>query len=114
MTGVGDAHEAPAAGARARVRVALPGQLRQLARVEADVAVDVDGPVTVATVLDALEAAYPALQGTVRDRATGRRRPMIRLYAGGEDYSDTPGASLPPSVVDGLEPLRLVGAIAGG
>lgn len=99
----------------APVRIAVPRQLRALADVTGEVVVAVAAPVTVQAVVDALEDAHPALAGTIRDRATGRRRPMIRVYADGEDYSDTwTDAELPAAVVDGREPLRLVGAIAGG
>lgn len=100
----------------ATVRVALPAQLRELARVKGEVAVDVAAPVTTRAVLDALEIAHPTLAGTIRDRNSGERRAMIRVYADGEDYSDTllTGAELPPAVVDGREPLRLIAAIAGG
>lgn len=104
----------PSRPASVPIRVVMPGQLRELARVEGAVTVHVDEPVTVATTLDALEAVHPALRGTIRDRVTGRRRAMIRIYAGGEDYSDAPADPLPQAVVDGREALRLVGAIAGG
>lgn len=100
---------------RVRIRVAVPTQLQSLARVSGEVPVDVTVPVTVSAVVDALEAAHPALAGTIRDRETGRRRPMIRIYAAGEDYSDDwIGAELPAPVRDGQEPLRLIGSIAGG
>lgn len=100
---------------RARVRVAVPTQLQLLAGVSGEVPVDVAAPVTVGAVVDALEAAHPALAGTIRDRETGGRRPMIRIYAAGEDYSDDwSGTELPPAVRDGQEPLRLIGSIAGG
>lgn len=99
----------------ASVRVVVPHQLRVLAQVTDDVVVEVSRPVTVGAVIDALEVAHPALTGTIRERATGRRRAMIRIYADGEDYSDHwADTELPDSVVDGREPLRLVGAIAGG
>lgn len=97
------------------VRIALPQQLRALARVTGEVAVEVAPPVTLGGVLDALEAAHPALVGTLRDRESGARRAMVRLYADGEDYSDAaPNTALPAVVADGREPLRLVGSIAGG
>ncbi len=105
----------PAVGAGAiPIRVVMPHQLRDLARVAGEVVVEVATPPTVAATLDELEAAYPTLVGTIRERDTGRRRAMIRIYAAGEDYSDTPTETLPASVVEGREPLRLVGAIAGG
>jgi sulfur-carrier protein len=97
------------------VRIALPHQLRRLARVTGEVTVVVAPPATLGAVLDALEAAHPALVGTVRDRATGARRAMIRIYADSEDLTDAPRTTrLPEPVTTGREPLRLVGAIAGG
>lgn len=97
------------------IRVVMPSQLRDLARVTGEVVVAVAKPVTIGAVVDALERAHPALAGTIRDRETGRRRAMIRIYADGEDYSDAwSGLELPGAIVGGREPLRLVGAIAGG
>jgi hypothetical protein len=97
------------------IRIVVPGHLRTLAQVTGEVVVEVAAPVTVGAVVDALEAAHPALAGTIRERDTGRRRAMIRVYADGEDYSDTwTGTELPRAVLEGREPLRLVGAIAGG
>jgi sulfur-carrier protein len=97
------------------IRVAMPGQLRQLARVSGEITVEVRSPCTVAATLDALEACHPTLVGAIRDRETLQRRPMIRIYGDGEDLSDAPrDALLPPSVMERREPLRLVGAIAGG
>lgn len=109
-----DAAAAPAA--TVPIRIAVPSQLRTLARVDGqEVVVEAAAPVTVQTVVDALEAAHPALTGTIRDPDTGRRRAMIRIYAAGEDYSDTwTDAELPGPVLEGSEPLRLVGAVAGG
>lgn len=107
----------PATGAppTARIRIAMPHQLRAIARITGDAVVEVSPPVTLGATMDALEAAHPALVGTVRDRDTGRRRAMIRIYAAGEDFSDQPADTpLPDLVRDGREPLRLVGAIAGG
>jgi sulfur-carrier protein len=102
-------------GAASRVRIVMPHQLRQLARVTGEVAVEVAPPTTVGATLDALEATYPTLRGTIRDRETGDRRAMIRIYAAGEDLSDAPAPTLlPDQVAAGHEPLRLVGAIAGG
>lgn len=102
-------------GATLPIRIVVPGHLRTLAQVTGEVVVEVDVPVTVEAVVDALEAAHPALAGTIRERDTGRRRAMIRVYADGEDYSDTwTGTELPRAVLEGREPLRLVGAIAGG
>lgn len=96
------------------VRVAVPGHLRTLAGVDGDVEVDVLGPVTVAGVVDAIEVAHPMLAGTIRDRRTRMRRPMIRTYADGEDYTDRWDEVLPDAVTSGREPLRLIGAVAGG
>lgn len=100
---------------RRPIRVALPGQLRSLAGVEGELTVEVAAPVTLETVFDAIEAHWPQLRGTMRDQTTGRRRAMIRLFADGQDVSDV-GAHqvLPAAVVDGKQPLRVVGAIAGG
>jgi sulfur-carrier protein len=97
------------------VRIALPHQLRRLARVTGEVTVAVRPPATLGATLDTLEAAHPALVGTIRDRTTGTRRAMIRIYADGEDLTDAPRTTpLPEPVTAGREPLRLVGAIAGG
>jgi sulfur-carrier protein len=97
------------------IRVALPTHLRTLARVDDDVALAVAGPATQRSVLDALEAAYPMLRGTIRDPATQRRRPFIRFFACRRDLSDeAPDAPLPEEVASGAEPYLVVGAIAGG
>lgn len=99
------------------VRVALPAALRRLARIEGDGEVELDlaAPGTQRALLDALEARWPALTGTTRDPATGRRRAFLRFYAGGRDLSDdAPDAPLPSEVVEGREPFLVVGAIAGG
>jgi len=97
------------------IRVSLPAHLRTLARVEGEVAVEVNGPVTQRAVLDALEARYPMLCGTVRDHVTKRRRAFIRFYACEEDLSnEPPDAPLPDAVVSGSEPYLIVGAMAGG
>lgn len=97
------------------VRVILPQHLRTLARVDGEVTLDIAGPVTVDSVLDALEAHSPMLRGTIRDHVTKRRRPFIRFFACEQDLShnstDTP---LPEAVVAGTEPLLIVGAMAGG
>ena len=96
------------------IRVALPAHLRTLARVDGEVALDVPSP-TLGAALDALEAAYPVLQGTIRDHVTHRRRDFVRFFACEEDLShEPPTAVLPPAVVNGTEPLLIVGAIAGG
>jgi sulfur-carrier protein len=97
------------------IRVVLPPHLRTLARVGGDVELEVDGPVTQRSVLDALETRYPMLRGTIRDRVTQRRRPFLRFFACGEDLShEPPDAPLPDAVASGAEPLFVVGAIAGG
>ncbi len=97
------------------IRVILPYHLRTLARVDSEVAVDVASPVTQRALLDALEARYPMLCGTIRDRDSGLRRPMLRFFACEEDLShDSPDDPLPEAVVSGLEPFFIVGAIAGG
>lgn len=104
-----------APGARRGVRVILPHHLRSLAGTGAEVAVEVDEPVTIAAVLDALEARHPALRGTIRDHGTGARRAFIRYFALGEDLShEPPDTVLPGPVVEGAEPFRILGAIAGG
>jgi sulfur-carrier protein len=97
------------------IRVALPYHLRTLARVDAEVTVDVEGQVTLRAVLDALEERYPMLRGTIRDHVTGQRRPFLRFFACGEDLShESPDAPLPDAIVSGTEPLVVLGAIAGG
>ena len=97
------------------IRVVLPAPLRTLARVGQEVAVDVDGDVTTAAILDALEASYPVLRGTIRDHVTRRRRPFIRFFACEQDYSlDPPDVVLPDAVATGAEPFLVVGAMAGG
>ena len=98
-----------------RVRVALPAHLRTLAGVDGEVGLEVDEPVTVSSVLDALEAGFPMLQGTIRDHVSRRRRPFLRFFACMEDLSNDPtDRPLPPAVAAGTEPLLVVGAIAGG
>lgn len=97
------------------MRVRLPGQLRELAKLPAELVVEVDGTPTQRSVLDALELAYPVLRGTVRDRATAVRRPFIRFFAGELDCSNAPpDEPLPEPVASGGEPFVVVGAIAGG
>ncbi len=97
------------------IQVVLPPHLRTLARVSGKVALEVEGPVTQRSILDALEAKYPALRGTIRDHVTRRRRPFIRFFACEEDWSDAPpDAPLPASVAAGEEPFLIVGAMAGG
>ncbi|HAP41406.1 MoaD/ThiS family protein [Thauera aminoaromatica] len=97
------------------VRVILPQHLRTLAKVEGDVSLEVVGPVTQGAVLDALEARYPVLRGTIRDHTSKRRRPFIRFFACEEDFSHEPAdAVLPDAVATGKEALLIVGAMAGG
>lgn len=97
------------------IRVALPAHLRTLARVSGEVQLDVAAPVTAGAVLDALEARYPMLRGTIRDRATLRRRAFVRFFACREDLShDPPDQPLPPAVASGAEPFVILGAMAGG
>ena len=97
------------------IRVVLPPHLRKLARVDREVTVDVDGPVTQRSILDALEARYPMLRGTVRDQVTQRRRPFVRFFACEQDLShDPPDAPLPDAVATGAEPFLVVGAMSGG
>jgi hypothetical protein len=97
------------------IRIVLPHHLRTLARVEGEVQLDVAGPVTQRSALDALEARYPVLCGTIRDHATHQRRPFLRFYACLEDLSNqSPDAPLPAAVASGTEPLHVVGAMAGG
>ena len=97
------------------IRVVLPAHLRTLAHVDGEVKLHVEGPATQRSVLDALEARYPMLRGTIRDQATQRRRAFLRLFACGEDLShEPPDALLPDAVGAGTEPLLIVGAMAGG
>jgi len=97
------------------IRVGLPTHLRRLARVEREVQVEVAGPVTQRAILDALEASYPMLRGTIRDQVTRQRRPFVRFFACAEDLShESPDAPLPDAVASGAEPFLIVGAMAGG
>ena len=97
------------------IRVVLPAHLRTIAHVEGEVKLDIQGQVTQRSVLDALEAAYPMLCGTLRDHVTQQRRPFLRFFACEEDLShESPDTPLPDAVVSGKEPLLIVGAIAGG
>jgi molybdopterin synthase sulfur carrier subunit len=97
------------------IQVKLPTHLRRLAHADRHIELQVDGPVTLSTVLDALETRYPMLRGTIRDHTTKQRRPFIRFFACGEDLSHQPvDAPLPEAVAMGAEPLLVVGAMAGG
>jgi sulfur-carrier protein len=97
------------------IRVVLPANLRTLASVQGDVELEVDGPATLGAVLDALEARYPVLRGTVRDHVTRRRRPFVRFFACEEDLShEPPDTPLPDAIAKGTEPFMIVGAMAGG
>jgi hypothetical protein len=97
------------------IRVVLPAHLRTLARVDGEVQLDVEGPVTLRSVLDALETRYPVLRGTIRDHVTLRRRPFLRIFACGQDVShESPDAPLPEAVAKEEEPVLIVGALAGG
>jgi len=97
------------------VRVTLPYHLRTLARVGSEVQLEVAGPVTSRTILEALESAYPMLKGTIREHVTLQRRPFLRFFACGEDISlEVPETPLPESVASGKEPFMIIGAIAGG
>jgi molybdopterin converting factor small subunit len=97
------------------IRVVLPAHLRTLARVDGEVLLDVTGEVTQRSVLDALEARYPTLRGTIRDRRTGRRRAFVRFFACERDLSgEQPDSLLPGPVATGIEPFLIVGAMAGG
>jgi sulfur-carrier protein len=97
------------------IRVVLPAHLRTLARVDGEVQLDIVGDVTVAAVLDALEARYPMLRGTIRDHVTQRRRAFLRFFACEEDLSQEPAdALLPEAIATGKEPFLVVGAMAGG
>lgn len=97
------------------IRVVLPQHLRNLARVNSEVQLEIDGPVTLGAVLDALEARYPVLCGTIRDHDTLKRRPFVRFFACKEDMSlEPPETKLPEEVASGEEPLLIIGAMAGG
>ena len=97
------------------IRVQLPQHLRTLAKVQGEVQLEIEGPITQRSVLDALEARYPMLQGTLRDHVSRQRRPYVRFFACEQDLShDPPDTPLPEAVVSGAEPFLIVGAIAGG
>jgi molybdopterin synthase sulfur carrier subunit len=97
------------------IRVVLPAHLRKLARVEGEVSIEVEGRVTPSSILDALEARYPTLRGTIRDHVTKKRRPFVRYFACEQDLShDPPDAPVPEAVVQAREPFMIVGAMSGG
>lgn len=97
------------------IRVEIPFHLRTLAHVDREVTVEVAPPVTIGSVLDAVEARYPVLRGTIRDHGTLKRRPFLRFYACEEDYSNKPADTpLPEEILSGKEPFAIIGAIAGG
>jgi hypothetical protein len=97
------------------IRVILPPHLRTLARIDGEVELELNGAVTQRSVLDALEANYPMLRGTIRDHVSHVRRPMVRLFACGDDLShESPDAPLPDAIATGSEPFLIIGAIAGG
>jgi sulfur-carrier protein len=97
------------------IRVVLPPHLRTLARLDGELELELNGTVTQRSVLDAVEAKYPMLRGTIRDHVTKLRRPMVRFFVCGEDLShESPDAPLPDSIANGAEPFLIVGAIAGG
>ena len=97
------------------IRIELPYHLRNLARIEGEVQLEVAAPVTLRSVLDALETRYPVLRGTIRDHSTLKRRPFVRFYACKEDLSlEPPETKLPDEVISGAEPFLIVGAMAGG
>jgi molybdopterin synthase sulfur carrier subunit len=97
------------------IRVVLPQHLRTLARIEGEVRLEVESPATLRSILDALEARYPMLRGTIRDHVTLKRRPFVRFFACKEDLSlEPPETRLPDAVVSGVEPFLIVGAMAGG
>jgi molybdopterin synthase sulfur carrier subunit len=98
-----------------KIRVVLPSHLRKLAQVGAELELDVDGPITQRSILDALEARYPMLRGTIREHGTQLRRPFLRFFACNQDFSlDPPETPLPTAIASGEEPFLIVGAISGG
>lgn len=100
---------------QATIRIVLPAHLRTLAQVKGEVELNVEGPVTQRTVLDALEARYPMLRGTIRDHVTQQRRPYVRFFACEQDLShDSPDTPLPEAVTTAAEPFLVIGAMAGG
>jgi sulfur-carrier protein len=97
------------------IRVTLPAHLRKLAHVDGEVSLEIAGQITQRSILDALEARYPMLRGTIRDHANGKRRAFVRFFACGEDLShESPDTPLPETIATGAQPFMIVGAIAGG
>ena len=97
------------------IRVQLPYHLRNLARIDGEINIEVPPPITIASTIDAIEARFPTLRGTIRDHGTLKRRPFIRFFACKEDLSlDPPGTPLPEEILNGKEPFMIVGAMAGG
>ena len=97
------------------IRVTLPAHLRTLARIQGEIRLEVGGAITQRSILDALEAAYPVLQGTIRDHVTKERRDFLRFFACKQDYSlEAPDDPLPVEIANGAEPFRIIGAMAGG
>ncbi len=97
------------------IQVVLPAHLRTLAHVDSEISIEVAGPVTLRSVLDAIESTYPMLRGTIRDHVTQERRPFLRFFACQEDLShESPDTPLPEAVSSGKEPFMIIGAIAGG
>ena len=97
------------------IRVILPNHLQSLSNINREVELDVEGPATITKILDLLEEQYPMLRGTIRDHVTKERRPFLRFFACGEDLTlDPPDTPLPDKVIQGTQPLRIVGAMAGG
>lgn len=97
------------------IRVVLPVHLRNLARVDDEVSLAIEGAVDARAILDALEARYPVLRGTIRDQTSGKRRPLVRFFACGEDVShEKPDTPLPEAIATGAEPFCIIGAMAGG
>ena len=98
-----------------QIRVVLPAHLRTLAKVTGEVSLQIEGPITQRTILDALESRYPTLSGTIRDHHTRQRRPFLRFFVCSEDLShEAPDAPLPKEITSGAEPFLIIGAIAGG
>jgi molybdopterin converting factor small subunit len=97
------------------IRITLPAHLRKLAHVDGEVSLEIAGQITQRSVLDALEARYPMLRGTIREHVSGKRRAFVRFFACGEDLShETPDTPLPEAIATGAQPFMIVGAIAGG